>query len=51
MSRATHLAFLSMAVFLVLFTGTVGKPGLPPTLKADEPAYLLMAQSLAEVRR
>ena len=48
MSRATHLAFLSMAVFLVLFTGTVGKPGLPPTLKADEPAYLLMAQSLVE---
>ncbi len=48
MSRATHLAFLSMALFLVLFTGTVGKPGLPPTLKADEPAYLLMAQSLVE---
>ena len=24
------------------------QPGLPPTLKADEPAYLLMAQSLAE---
>ena len=48
MSRATHLAFLSIAVFLVLFTGTAGKPGLPPTLKADEPAYLLMALSLVE---
>ena len=50
MSRTLHLAFWSMAVFLVLFTGTVGKPGLPPTLKADEPAYLLMAQSLVEDR-
>lgn len=46
MSRATQLAFLSLAVFLLLFTGTVAKPGLPPTLKADEPAYLLMAESL-----
>lgn len=48
MSKATYLAFISMAVFLVLFTGTVGKPGLPPTLKADEPAYLAMAMSLVE---
>ncbi len=46
MSGTKRLAFLAAALFLVLFTGTVGKPGLPPTLKADEPAYFLMAESL-----
>jgi hypothetical protein len=47
MTRTVRLALLSLAVFLVLFTVSVGKPGLPPTLKADEPAYFLMALSLA----
>lgn len=45
-AETKRLAFLAAALFLVLFTGLVGKPGLPPTLKADEPAYLLMAESL-----
>ncbi len=48
MNRATQLAILAVALFLLLSTGTVGKPGLPPTLKADEPAYLAMALSLVE---
>jgi hypothetical protein len=47
MTRTVRLALLSLTVFLVLFTVSVGKPGLPSTLKADEPAYFLMALSLA----
>ena len=47
MDRFTRLGLLCLTLFLVLFTLAVGKPGMPPTFKADEPAYYLMAQSLA----
>lgn len=47
MRRSTGLALLSLTLFLVIFPLAVGKPGLPMTLKADEPAYYLMALSLA----
>ncbi len=47
MPGKTRLALACLALFLVLFTLAVGKPGLPMTFKADEPAYYLMAQSLA----
>jgi hypothetical protein len=50
MSGLTRLALACLALFLVLFTLAVGKPGLPMTFKADEPAYYLMAQSLAHDR-
>ena len=46
-SRSTRLAFLALAAFLVLLPITLAKPGLPVNLKADEPAYYLMARSLA----
>ena len=48
MSRSVRLVLLSLSLFLVLFPLAAGRPGQPPTLKADEPAYLLMALSLAE---
>ena len=48
MNRTASLALLSLAAFLLLFPLTLGKPGLPPNLKADEAAYYLMALSLAE---
>jgi hypothetical protein len=48
MSNTVKYALLTGAFFLVLFTVSVGKPGLPVTLKADEPAYYLMALSLVE---
>jgi len=47
MRRSTGLVLLSLTLFLVIFPLVVGKPGLPMTLKADEPAYYLMALSLA----
>ncbi|MDH3744920.1 MAG: hypothetical protein OES47_07455, partial [Acidobacteriota bacterium] len=47
MSRSVRLVFLSLACFFLLFPLAVPRPGMPPTLKADEPAYYLMAQSLA----
>lgn len=47
-NRTVSLALLSLAAFLLLFPLTLGKPGLPPNLKADEAAYYLMALSLAE---
>jgi len=46
-SRSTRLAFLALAAFLLLLPLTLAKPGLPVNLKADEPAYYLMALSLA----
>ena len=49
-SRSTRLAFLALAAFLVLLPVTLAKPGLPVNLKADEPAYYLMARSLASDR-
>lgn len=50
MRSMTRLALACLALFLVVFTLAVGKPGLPMTFKADEPAYYLMAQSLAHDR-
>jgi hypothetical protein len=47
MSRTTRLAFGALALFLVVFPLTLQKPGLPMNLKSDEPAYYLMALSLA----
>ena len=47
MKKTVTYALLTGTVFLVLFTLSVAKPGLPVTLKADEPAYFLMALSLA----
>jgi hypothetical protein len=46
-ARLTPLVLLCLSVFLVLFPLGVGKPGMPLTFKADEPAYFLMALSLA----
>jgi hypothetical protein len=46
-NRLTPLVLLCLTAFLVLFPLCVGKPGLPLTFKADEPAYFLMAMSLA----
>ncbi len=47
MSRPVVFTFLALGLFLVLFPLTLGKPGLPAGLKSDEPAYYLMALSLA----
>jgi hypothetical protein len=49
-SRTSRLAFASLAVFLLVLPLTLAKPGLPVNLKADEPAYYLMALSLARDR-
>ncbi len=45
--RISRLALLCLTLFLVLFPLAIGKPGLPASFKADEPAYYLMALSLA----
>ncbi len=47
MARTARLAFLSLSLLLVLFPLGIVRPGWPPTLKADEPAYYGMALSLA----
>ena len=47
MSRTIHLALAAVTAFFLLFPLTLGKPGLPTHLKADEAAYYLAAQSLA----
>jgi hypothetical protein len=47
MSPPIRRAFLALTLFLVLAPLATVRPGLPPTLKADEPAYFLMAASLA----
>ena len=46
-TRRARLGLLSVSLFLLAIPLTVGKPGLPPTLKSDEPAYYLMAESIA----
>jgi hypothetical protein len=46
-SRTVNLALAAVTAFFLLFPLTLGKPGLPPHLKADEAAYYLAAQSLA----
>ena len=51
MSRSTaNLALASVTAFFLLFPLTLGKPGLPTHLKADEAAYYLSALSLAHDR-
>jgi hypothetical protein len=47
MSRAVRRGLLCLTAVCVLLPFTLTKPGLPPTLKADESAYYLMALSLA----
>ena len=46
-SRPVVVALAAASCFLLAVPLTIGKPGQPPTLKADEPAYYLMALSLA----
>ncbi len=48
MSKTTRLALLALTLLLVVTPLTFGRPGLPAGLKADEPAYFLMALSLAK---
>jgi hypothetical protein len=50
MSRPVTSAFAAIALFLVLFPLALAKPGLPLSLKSDEPAYYLMALSLVHDR-
>jgi hypothetical protein len=50
MSRTVARAFAALALFLVATPLSLAKPGLPMTLKSDEPAYYLMALSLAHDR-
>jgi hypothetical protein len=40
-------ALVALSLFLAALPLALGKPGLPPNLKADESAYYLMAVSLA----
>lgn len=47
MDRTARLGLAGLTLFLLLFPLTLAKPGMPATLKADEAAYYLMAQSLA----
>ena len=46
-SRPTVVTLAALSCFLLTVPLTTAKPGQPPTLKADEPAYYLMALSLA----
>ena len=46
-SRPTVVTLAALSCFLLTVPLTIGKPGQPPTLKADEPAYYLMALSIA----
>ena len=46
-SRPAVVTLAALSCFLLTVPLTIGKPGQPPTLKADEPAYYLMALSLA----
>ena len=47
MSRGARQALLWLTLALVLFPLAISKPGLPTSLKSDEPAYYLAALSLA----
>lgn len=47
MGSTPRLAFWTLAIFFVVFPATVQKPGMPMVLRSDEPAYYLMALSLA----
>jgi len=50
MQRRVIYSLLALTLFLVLFPLAIPKPGLPVSLKADEPAYYLAALSLARDR-
>ena len=50
MSRTVTLALASVTAFFLLFPLTLGKPGLPTHLKADEAGYYLASLSLAHDR-
>ena len=39
MTKTARLGLASVSLFLLLFPLTLGKPGLPTRLKADEAAY------------
>lgn len=47
MQRPTSLVFACLAAFLIATPLVLEKPGWPAGLKSDEPAYYLMALSLA----
>ena len=47
MNRTVLLVLASVTAFFLLFPLTLGKPGLPTHLKADEGAYYLASLSLA----
>ncbi|MFP3939182.1 MAG: hypothetical protein ACLF0P_02650, partial [Thermoanaerobaculia bacterium] len=47
MQRPAAVALVCLSLVFLAFPLTLHKPGLPPNLKADEPAYYLMALSLA----
>jgi hypothetical protein len=48
MRNPVILSLLCLSLFLLILPLGVGKPGLPISLKADEPAYYLAAMSLAK---
>ncbi len=48
MQQTVKLTLICLSVVLALLPLTHGKPGVPGTLKADEPAYFLAAMSLVE---
>jgi hypothetical protein len=50
MGRPVILALSALSLFLLAFTVVPAQPGLPPHLQAAEPAYYLMAWSLAADR-
>lgn len=47
MGRTTRLALAALTLLLVAFPLVMPRPGVPASLKADEPAYFAMALSLA----
>jgi hypothetical protein len=49
-SRTVNLVLASVTAFFLLFPLTLGKPGLPTHLKADEAGYYLASLSLAHDR-
>ncbi len=47
MQRPVRLALTALTIVLVLMPLSAGRPGQPPTMKADEPGYFLAGLSLA----
>lgn len=50
MSRTVFLALVLLSAVLVVLPISLTKPGFPATLRADEPAYVLAAESLVHDR-